>query len=187
MKLEDFVQSIIGHESETIKEIAKCFSTRHMTKGESFADRGERAEKIGYIERGVMRAYHLNENGGEYNKTFFKDGSFVGAYSSLVSLRPNLIDIDCLTDCDILQANYSDIRNLYDRFPKVERLSRILAEQFFVAKEKREIELATLEAKDRYHIFQAEHPGLELIIPQYHIASYLGISPTQLSRIRAQS
>jgi hypothetical protein len=53
-------------------------------------------------------------------------------------------------------------------------------------KEKREIELVTLEAKERYAIFQQEHPQLEQLIPQYHIASYLGVSPTQLSRIRAQ-
>jgi len=61
-----------------------------------------------------------------------------------------------------------------------------MAEQFFIQKEKREIELVTLEAKERYQIFQKEHPGLDQQIPQYHIASYLGVSPTQLSRIRAQ-
>ena len=55
-----------------------------------------------------------------------------------------------------------------------------------MSKEKREIELVTMEAKDRYVIFQEEHPQIEQLIPQYHIASYLGISPTQLSRIRGQ-
>jgi hypothetical protein len=75
---------------------------------------------------------------------------------------------------------------LYDKYPKIERLARILAEYFFVRKEKREIELVTLEAKERYAIFQKEHPKLEQRIPQYHIASYLGITPTQLSRIRSK-
>jgi CRP-like cAMP-binding protein len=86
----------------------------------------------------------------------------------------------------LLVATYQEITKLYDQHPQVERLARILAEQFFVRKEKREIELVTLEAKERYAIFQQEHPQLEQLIPQYHIASYLGVSPTQLSRIRAQ-
>jgi hypothetical protein len=83
-------------------------------------------------------------------------------------------------------AEYQKITALFEQYRKVERLARILAEQFFVRKEKREIELVTLEAKDRYVIFQEEHPQLEQLIPQYHIASYLGISPTQLSRIRGE-
>ncbi len=90
------------------------------------------------------------------------------------------------TDCLILKANYEKITNLYDSTPKFERLSRILAEHFFVSKEKREIELVMLDASERYEIFKKEHSNLGNLIPQYHIASYLGITPTQLSRIRAK-
>ena len=134
----------------------------------------------------MLRAYYSNDQAEEYNKTFFTENNFVGAYSALITQEKNLIDIDCLTDCSLLVATYQWITKLYDQHPQVERLARILAEQFFVRKEKREIELVTLEAKERYAIFQQEHPQLEQLIPQYHIASYLGVSPTQLSRIRAQ-
>jgi len=65
-------------------------------------------------------------------------------------------------------------------------LARIIAERKFAIKEKREIELVTIEATGRYEIFKKEHPNLENLINQYHIASYLGITPTQLSRIRAK-
>lgn len=66
----------------------------------------------------------------------------------------------------------------------IERLARKLAELFFVQKEQREIDIVLLDADKRYLLFQKEFPGLENMIPQYHIASYLGITPTQLSRIR---
>lgn len=169
-----------------LEELKTHFKPVELAKGSVFARKGEYAKKLGFLTSGVMRAYFSTDKGEEYNKAFFKRGDFVGAYSSLVSGRPNLIDIDCLTSCSLLLAEYAEIVALYDTFPNVERLSRRLAEQFFVLKEKREIELVTLEAKDRYAIFQEEHPGLEQLIPQYHIASYLGVSPTQLSRIRAQ-
>ena len=73
---------------------------------------------------------------------------------------------------------------MYDRFHDLERLGRKIAEFYFLEKEQKEIEMALLDADKRYLIMREKFPSIELIIPQYHIASYLGISPTQLSRIR---
>lgn len=184
--LKPTLTALVNFDATTLQKLLSCFQPVELKKRTAFATKGEYAQKIGFIKAGVMRAYHGNAKGEEYNKTFFTAGSFVGAYSSLVTGNQNLIDIDCLTDCTLLEANYQDITSMYEEHPQVERLSRIMAERFFVSKEKREIELVTLEAKDRYAIFQEEHPGLEQLIPQYHIASYLGVSPTQLSRIRRE-
>jgi len=184
--LKATLQHIAPFDSETLEHLLSLFSEINLSKGTAFAQKGEYAKKIAFVKSGVLRAYYSNDKGEEYNKTFFTDNSFVGAYSSLITREKNLIDIQCLSECTLLIADYQNITALYQTFPQVERLARILAEQFFVSKEKREIELVTLEAKDRYAIFQQEHPTLEQRIPQYHIASYLGVSPTQLSRIRAQ-
>lgn len=173
-------------DTTSLDALLSLFTEIALKKGSVFAESGEYSKHIAFVQEGVLRAYYLKSNGEHYNKTFFTKGYFVGAYSSLVTGTRNLINIDCLTDCELSVAPFESIRNLYNQYPLVERLARILAEQFFVAKEKREIELVTLEAKDRYAIFQQQHPGLEQLIPQYHIASYLGVSPTQLSRIRAQ-
>lgn len=184
--LKETLNHIIPFGSEALDILTNLFSEVKLSKGVVFAKKGEYSRNIAFVKSGVLRAYYSNNNGGEYNKTFFTENSFVGAYSALVTGQKNLIDIDCLTDCTLLVAEYKKITALYNQYQQVERLARILAEQFFVRKEKREIELATLEAKDRYVIFQEEHPTLEQLIPQYHIASYLGVSPTQLSRIRGQ-
>ena len=169
-----------------MKKFTSLFSESHLKKKEYLAVEGEYSTQLFFMTKGVVRAFFRNINGVEYNKTFFTEGHFVGAYSSLVTKQQNLINIQCLTDCTVLIANYKQVTNLYDSFPKIERLARILAERFFASKEKREIELVMLDASDRYAIFQKTHPHLEHLIPQYHIASYLGITPTQLSRIRAK-
>jgi hypothetical protein len=91
-----------------------------------------------------------------------------------------------LTNCIILETDYSNIKQLYDICPDLERLGRLIAEYYFVEKEIREVNLLNLEAKDYYKIFQHQYPTLEQQIPQYHIASFLGITATQLSRIRAE-
>ena len=110
----------------------------------------------------------------------------MGTYNSLITGNPNNINIQALTDCSLLTVDYKQLVGLYDKHPMLERMARIIAETIFVVKEKREIELVTLDATQRYQIFKQEHPTLENLIPQYHIASYLGVSATQLSRIRGK-
>lgn len=184
--LKKTILNLVRLDSDSLDQFVSLFTEKNLEKGTTFARNGEHSRDIAFINSGVMRAFYRKENGDQYNKTLFTENSFVGAFSSLVTGQENRIDIDCLTDCELRIAPYKQIIQLYDPYPRIERLARILAEQFFVNKEKREIELVTLDATERYAIFQQEYPGLELLIPQYHIASYLGVSPTQLSRIRAQ-
>src|SRR3546814_230183 len=185
-ELKKYVNNLLGFIESEMRKFTSLFSESHFKKNEYVAIEGEYSTKLVFIIKGVMRAFYRNSNGDEYNKTFLTEFNFVGAYSSLVTKQQNLINIQCLTDCAVLIADYRQVVNLYDSFPKIERLSRILSEHFFVSKEKREIELVMLDASERYAIFQKRYPNLGNLIPQYHIASYLGITPTQLSRIRAK-
>jgi hypothetical protein len=88
-----------------------------------------------------------------------------------------------LTDCVVLVANFTDIQELY-KYHDIERLGRKIADYFFIEKKEKELEMALLDADKRYELFQKRFPRIEMEIPQYHIASYFGISATQLSRIR---
>jgi len=184
--LEAYLNQIVSFTNEEMEVFTSLFSVVELKKNEYLALEGEYATRLAFLSTGVIRAFYRNDKGVEYNKTFFFNQGFVGAYSSLVTGNINKINIQCLTPCTLFIADYSQITKLYHTHPKVERLARILAEYFFVSKEKREIELVMLDATKRYRIFQEEHPGLENLIQQYHIASYLGVSPTQLSRIRAK-
>ncbi|MDW3191538.1 MAG: Crp/Fnr family transcriptional regulator [Cytophagales bacterium] len=179
------ISNIAPMDAHSMEKMLDGFEFRTYEKGQAFARKGEYAKNMGFVTSGVLRAFFRGSDGTTYNKTFFKENSLIGAYSSLITGQVNRIDIECLTACEIWTSPYQSIVALYDEYPLVERFSRTLAERFFVSKEKREIQLVTLEAKERYAIFQQEHPGLDQRIPQYHIASYLGITPTQLSRIRA--
>ncbi len=185
-EFQQYLNKIINFTATEMELFLSLFSEKQLKKNEYFAREGEFSKKFAFVSTGIFRAFYRNNDGNEYNKSFFTKNSFIGAYSSLISGQKNLINIRCLTDCTFLIADFSGFTNLYSRSPKTERLARILAEQFFIEKEKREIELVMLDATERYEIFRREHPNLENLIPQYHIASYLGITPTQLSRIRAK-
>ncbi len=184
--LNDYLAQFVSFNAKELEVFNHPFHSKSLIKGAYLAKEGEIARKLAFIESGVMRAFFRNTAGKEYNKTFFTEGNFVGAYSSLITGAENLINIQCLTSCEVLMADYSQITNRYAEFASFEKFGRKIAEYKFILKEKREIELVTLSASERYDIFKKEHPGLENKIPQYHIASYLGVSATQLSRIRAK-
>lgn len=185
-ELKTFLSKLIYLSENEMEKFTTLFSEVKLKKHAYFAEEGEFSSKLAFVSTGVLRAFFRNKSGNEYNKTFFTPSNFVAAYSSITSKKQNLINIQCLTDCTLLVADHKEITSLYNQSPKIESLARIMAEYKFSIKEKREIELVTLEASERYEIFKKEHPSLENLISQYHIASYLGVSPTQLSRIRSK-
>lgn len=184
--LFSFIQNLVPLTPAMQRDLEALFVPLVLKKEEYLAIEGRHETKMGFICSGVLRAFYRGTDGKEYNKTFFDTPAFVGGYSSLITGNTNNINIQALTDCDMLLVDYKQLVALYDKHPVLERMARTLAEWFFVVKEKREIELVTLNAAQRYEIFKQEHPMLENLIPQYHIASYLGVTPTQLSRIRGK-
>lgn len=185
-ELKIYLEKITSFTQSEMEVFISFFSEIQLKKNDYFAKEGEFSSKLAFISNGVMRAFFRNKSGNEYNKTFFTPSNFVAAYSSITTNQKNLINIQCLTDCTLFVADFRQITSLYTKYPKFESLARTMAEYKFAIKEKREIELVTLDATERYEIFKKEHPNLENLINQFHIASYLGITPTQLSRIRAK-
>lgn len=184
--IKTYFNAISGLTEHTWEKVGSLFKSENLEKGQYFVKENEIARKIGFLESGVVRAFFVNNEGKEYNKQFFVGPSIIGAYSSLLTSQPNLIAQQALTDCVVYTCRYQDLVDLYDSHQEIERLSRKIAEYYFLEKERRELEIVLLDASKRYVIFQNEFPNLEQRISQYHIASYLGISATQLSRIRRQ-
>jgi len=183
-ELLDYINKISPIEDDTFKALQKFFKPSRLEKNEFFVREGSYAQQIGFLKKGLVRAFFLNKEGKEYNKQFFVGPSIIGAYTSLITKQPNQIAQQALTDCEIMVINYKDMERLYDEYHDLERLGRKIAEFYFLEKEQKEIEMALLDADKRYLIMRERFPDLESKVPQYYIASYLGISPTQLSRIR---
>ncbi len=183
-ELRAYLNSFSPIQDKAWEALLECFTRSSLKKGEFFIREGEIAKSFGFLKSGVVRAFYRSSSMMEYNKRFFTVPSIVGSYSSLITGKPSLFSQQALLDCELMTAEYQSMVKLYDSFPDLERLGRRFAENFFVRNEQKEIEMALQNADTRYENFHIEHPGLEQLIAQYHIASYLGISPTQLSRVR---
>ena len=182
--LISFFNNIIPLPEKALSLMSEIFIYDELKKGAYFIREGQFAKEIAFLETGIVRAFYVNNEGKEYNKHFFAAPSIIGSYASLISKQKNIIAQQALTDCKIWKAPFYEIEKLSEEVFEIQKLRRIIAENYFLSYEKKEIEMAMLDAEKRYLILQQEYPGIELSIPQYHIASYLGISATQLSRIR---
>jgi len=167
-------------------DIVSLSQSRKYVKNSYFAREGDYPTDLGFVSCGTFRAFYRTLEGVEYNKTFFTDNTFMIALTSIITQTRNLINIQALEDSDVLQFDYHKFILFYDQHPSLERMARKVIELEWVKKEIREIRLVMNNATERYQFFKEEHPRLEQKIPQYHIASYLGITPIQLSRIRAK-
>lgn len=185
--LRNYINGISPIEDKTWEVLRQIFKETTLKKGEYFVKEGQSSSKFAFLESGIVRGFYQNDEGIEYNRSFFVTPSFIGNYSSLITGKPSLSSQQALTDCRLLISDYNTLESLYDTYRDLERFARKFAENYFVKYEQKEIEIIFQNADKRYLAFQREYPDLLHQIPQYHIASYLGVSPTQLSRIRRKN
>ena len=181
-RFEAFVQLT----PEARSALSLLFVRQSIAKHDFFVRTGDSTHTVAFVMSGIFRCFAISPEGVEYNKTFFVENDLMGIYSALLSQRASPLSIQALTPCELMVADFRKVEALYDEHPSIERLARKQAEYLFLLKEQREIDLVMLDARARYEKFQRNFPFIEQAIPQYHIASHLGITPTQLSRIRAE-
>ena len=162
----------------------RLFHSRSLKEGEYFIRAGQPSEYLGFINAGLVRFFYQTPRGTEFYKSFSQENQFMGAYSAFLTDKVARLSIQAMEETHILVAKISVIVNLYDKHRCWEKLGRLLAEQLYIKKEQREAEFLLDDAETRYHNFLEQYPGLENRLAQYHIASYLGITPVALSRIR---
>lgn len=161
---------------EALSDLERLFEPITLDKGDFLIREGERAHHIYILIDGVIRVYYAN-NGMEYNKTFFTPNSFPTALTALLSDAACELNFQALIPCNLVRFSYREYRKLFEQHRCLESFMLRIMEQIWVKKERHDIRMVTQNATDNYLIFREEHPGLEQQIPQYHIASYLGITP----------
>lgn len=179
-----FLNSFLDVSDETFSKLTSIAIYKKLSIGELIATPGEVPSKIYLLASGMMRAYLSSENGKEFNKNFFMPFSFVGALSALVKNKPSTLTYEALTKCDVYEVSFNDILDLCKEDINISNLYNRILEHVYIRYEERQLELISMDAKERYLALRKKSPNIDKLIPQYHIASYLSITPVQLSRIR---
>lgn len=184
--LGDSMNFAEGIPPEEARKLLERKREKTLKADEFFLRAGEVPRYIGYVASGLLRLYYIDAEGKDVTKHFCLEGTLAISYSAFLQRQESRLFIQTLEDTKLYLFDYQTYRDLLKGHPCWQIVAKKLAELLFIIKEKREAELLMQNAQERYRRFLEDFPGMEKRINQYHIASYLNITPESLSRIRAQ-
>lgn len=182
--LKDIFINEIGLNEEHLVQYSEILKRVHLKRKEFLIEAGDICSFIGFVQEGVLRTY-VHTEAEEYNIDFHLPNSFVSGYKSFLTQTPTKAYIQALSDTTVYIISYSDYQNLLKNSTDWYRLGKYIVDALFIIKCKRESSLLMESATERYKSFLKEYPQIEQLVAQYHIASYLGIKPESLSRIKS--
>lgn len=177
------VQSLIRLSGQEKEIISTLFKEKTYKKGDFFLAEGQICKHVGFVAKGLMR-YYINHDGEEKTYAFSQEDQYVCNYESFLPQKPSSKIIQALEDSDVLVISHSDLQLLYASIREGERYGRIAVEAVFLQMLKDINSFYTETPEVRYEGFLNTHPDLQQRISQYHIASFVGVKPQSLSRIR---
>lgn len=177
-----FLNQFAPVSEEILNEVITCFKEVKFQRKDIVTWEGDVEKYLYIILEGVQRAYYVKD-GKEYVMAFTYPPSFSGIPDSFIKQRPSHYFLECLTDVKVLKISYEELNNLTQKYPAIEHLLRKVTEEFLVGMMERHHELLVLSIEDRFRVFMKRSGHLTNLISHKHIASYLGINPTNFSKL----
>ncbi|MBL0686562.1 MAG: Crp/Fnr family transcriptional regulator [Sulfurospirillum sp.] len=188
-----FIQKYVSLNFIEWNIVKSKFKIIHYKKGDVIHKIGNISTKLMFINSGLARGYTIDENGKDYTFTiYFNDKNshmtnlFVVDYESFLTQTPSKLCIDAIEDCEVVSTSYKDMQFLYSNTKKGDRFGRLMSDEAYVYLHNFIIQRQTLSAKERFEDFMHSTPHLLDKLPQYHIATFLGITPQHLSRLKKE-
>jgi CRP-like cAMP-binding protein len=185
-ELLDYFKKNISISSEIENELKKNIVEKNLVKGELIlADDSMKKEHI-FVVSGCLRSFYKTENGKEHTIQFAVKNWWISDYMTLYSNEKSIVSIESLTYSKVLIISNDKLEEFYKKFPDFEVFQRKNFEKRIAALQRRILNLLALTAAEKYIQFINNYEVFEKVIPNYQIASFLGITPQSLSRIRKE-
>lgn len=177
------VGQIAELDDKDIELIKSCFKPYLLAKGAFFLKEGDVNKHVGFLEKGLVR-YFVYKNDEESTFEFTKEREFIADYQSFNKNTSSVQNIQAIEDCELLIINYPDVQNIFKTTKNGNLIGRHIIEHRFDVMVSRLLALYMQNPEERYKSFISQYSDLTQRIPQYLIASFVGVKPQSLSRIR---
>jgi len=186
-KINTAISRYVSFTPEELEIFNSLLSFKQIKKKNIMLQKGEKCTFDAFVVSGCIRKYYIDENGFEVILQFAVENSWISDVSfSSYETEPSHVFIETLENCDLLIFNPQTKELLFERAPKFERAFRILMQRHLAVTQNRLLHNITCTAEKKYDQFLHTYPTIPLRVPQHYIASYLGISPEFLSKIRGR-
>lgn len=183
VELKDLLKSLAPFNELELEEAAPYFTVETLPKNSYFSKAGSISDRIGFVTDGLLRSFY-NLKGKETTTFFVVPGALAIAMISFLQMKPAIENIQAIEDSEIIVIHKKDLLGLYEENWKWQQVGRVLIETYYINMEQRLIAMQSQTAQERYEHFMQQFPELIQSVQLYHIASFLGMSPETLSRIR---
>lgn len=182
-KIREYFEKAVNLSDNDWKVFSAGLVKKEYPKKTLLVETGQIENYLSYVEKGIVRFYIPQlENDLAFGFSF--EGSWVSAYDSFLMRTPAKYNIETLTDTVLWSISYEDIQNAYDKTETGDRIGRVACEELFLKKARRELSLLNSTPEQRYLKLLTEQQHLVKQIPLKFLASYIGVTPQALSRIR---
>ena len=185
-RIKSNIDSIVSLTDEELSVFCDSLEVKTLNKNDLFLAEGQICNYIGFVNKGILIYFKSMDNGNEITTDFAFEGDWVTINHSRLNNTPSLINIKAIEEAELLVVKQQDLKDLYTRIPKTERLGRVLIEQAYLKIVQQSVDLQVLTATERYENLLHRFPEIFQRVQLYHIANYLGIAPKSLSRIRKE-
>ena len=184
-ELITYIQKYVALSELDIELIEEAIITRKYLKGQYIVQQGDICRYESFIISGCTKTFFMDADGNEHVVMFATENWWTADLGSFVNQEPADYNVQCLENTNVMAFTYEAIEELYTKVPQLERFFRLIIQRALVAAQKRIIRNLSMSAKERYLLFRELYPNIEQRVPQYLIASYLGITRQFLSKLRA--
>ncbi|MBT5506372.1 MAG: Crp/Fnr family transcriptional regulator [Flammeovirgaceae bacterium] len=180
------IKSIIRLSKKAEEYLFSISTEKSLPKGEILVRQGQAVKKTYFVTDGCIRSYFIDKNGKEHTLQFAIKDWWISDFIAIYNKEIATLTVECITDSTIIEFSSRELDGIYSLFPEFEAFQRKNLERHVVSLHKRILNQLQLTAQERYDLFLKQYPDIEQYTPNYHIASYLGITQQSLSRIRAE-
>lgn len=184
--LIDYFNSLIPLNNEESQLVKELFKSRLYRKKQYILQENDVCNQFNFVVRGCLRMYKIDEKGNTHIIQFASENWWMVDIGSFHQKKSSDLSIDALEDTMVLQISYENLIKLYTSAPKFDRIFRVLIENSFVTLQNRLLQNISSTAEDRYLSFMETYSHLSNRLPQTQIASFLGITPEFLSKLKAK-
>ena len=171
---------------EAEEHLISISKSRTVPKGSILIREGQAVNHMFFVVSGCLRSYCTDKKGKEHTLQFAIKDWWISDYTAILNNEPAQLTVESLHDSELIEFSVNDINTSRALFPELEAIQRKNLQRHLVSLQKRILNQLQLSAAEKYDLFLQSYPDIEQFTPNYHIASYLGITQESLSRIRAE-
>ena len=187
--MEDLINKIklqIELSSKAEDYLLSIATEKNIQKGTTLILEGQVVNKIYYVKSGCLRSFCTDKEGKEHTLVFAIKDWWISDYIGIYKNNPSQLTVESLTDANVIEFNVKEFDEVHSLFPEFKTFRTQKLQRYVISLQQRVINQLKLSALERYELFLKQYPDIEKHTRNYHIASFLGITQTSLSRLRIE-